>query len=505
MGTIQRQSLKNTIVSYGGMAIGFLSTIFIYNLDRELYGYAQFLFTSASFLVPFATLGVTTLTIKYYPQLSQKGASAGSFIRMVLLLLVSANLLFLIGFFVFREQFFELLQFMGLDKRGILHDTWMYFLPMALLMGIIQVLTSQSSNLRRIVIPEVMNGLGYKITLPILIFLGYKGLISQNEIALGQVLFYVFLTVGLSIYVRSVGGFKTNSSDPLGITPELKKDMKSYVTYGALTNFGSAFLFRIDVILIALLLDYKQTGTYVIMLFLANAINVPRRAISKIAGPYVAEAWNSSDHPRIQQLFQKSSTILLIAGASLFLVVWTSLGSLDQLSGGDKMFFEYRYVFLVLGVGRLLDLSMSLSTEIIIYSRKYRVLLLLLLLMGTVAAGLNWILIPKYGIFGAALATAISYALFNILKTSVVYISFGMIPFSKKTLTAICFGLICFGVISFVQPDLHPLINILTNVLLVTVLFVLPLHLLKVSADLNRLIQIGIDQLSTYFGFLRKS
>jgi len=42
MGIIQRQSIKNSIVSFAGVLIAVVSTLYIYKLDEEIYGFAHF-------------------------------------------------------------------------------------------------------------------------------------------------------------------------------------------------------------------------------------------------------------------------------------------------------------------------------------------------------------------------------------------------------------------------------------------------------------------------------
>jgi len=500
MGTIQQQSIRNAAVSYGGVAIGFFSTLFIYKLDRELYGFAQFIFASASFLIPFCTLGITGLVVKFFPVMIQEGTSAPAFLNILLKLLLGTFTTFLIIFFIAGDQIFSLMRLLGLDKNGILQENWVYFLPLALLMGVSSVLIAQSANMRRIVVPELLSSFAYKICLPILILLGYHGYLSKGQVALGQNVFYLFVVTAMFIYLARIGGLGTESGSVRAIARPVRKDMQAFASFNMVTNVGSTFLFRIDVILLSLLLDFGSTGTYVIMVFLANSINIPRRALSKITAPFISKAWNDKDYGKIEELYQRSSVILLIVGIALFLMIWSSLHDLDKLSPGDKMFYQHRWVFLFLGLSKLLDLSMSLTTEIIMYSKKYPYILTFLVIMGSVAFGLNYWLIPSFGITGAAVAVSISYSLFNILKTILVYSSFGMIPFGKKTWILTGVAILLFTVLSWLGIDgFHPILNLFLKAVVVFFGFLVPVYLFNISDDYNRIVNALIHKIRLKF------
>ncbi|HQV98229.1 MAG TPA: hypothetical protein PLE29_11235, partial [Saprospiraceae bacterium] len=64
MGVIQRQSIKYTAINFIGTFLGFLSVIFIYNLDQLLYGTFQAIYGYAVLLVPFLSFGIQSAIVK---------------------------------------------------------------------------------------------------------------------------------------------------------------------------------------------------------------------------------------------------------------------------------------------------------------------------------------------------------------------------------------------------------------------------------------------------------
>lgn len=66
MGIIQRQGIKYSIVNYFGVLLGAISTIFIYPLDKEVYGLFRFIVDSANFFTPFILIGSQPLVLDFF-------------------------------------------------------------------------------------------------------------------------------------------------------------------------------------------------------------------------------------------------------------------------------------------------------------------------------------------------------------------------------------------------------------------------------------------------------
>lgn len=69
MGVIQRQGLKNTITTYLGIAIGFVSLIVIQPqfLTKEELGLTRILYSFSILVAMFVPLGIGNATTKYFP------------------------------------------------------------------------------------------------------------------------------------------------------------------------------------------------------------------------------------------------------------------------------------------------------------------------------------------------------------------------------------------------------------------------------------------------------
>ena len=75
MGIIAKQSIQGTIVTYLGVAVGFVTTFFVLTrfLSAEEIGLARVLVDAATLFIGLAQLGTTSSIIRFYPHFKAKG------------------------------------------------------------------------------------------------------------------------------------------------------------------------------------------------------------------------------------------------------------------------------------------------------------------------------------------------------------------------------------------------------------------------------------------------
>ena len=81
MGTIAKQSFRGTIVTYIGVAIGFVTTFFVLTrfLAAEDIGLARILIDTATLFVGLAQLGTNSSIIRFYPYFKSGNTDHGFF------------------------------------------------------------------------------------------------------------------------------------------------------------------------------------------------------------------------------------------------------------------------------------------------------------------------------------------------------------------------------------------------------------------------------------------
>ena len=149
----------------------------------------------------------------------------------------------------------------------------------------------------------------------------------------------------------------------------------------------------------------------------------------------------------------------------------------------------YIWVVILIGVAKLFDNMLGNNNSILYNSDYYRVVLYIGVIMVALSICFNIICIPIYGITGAAIATGAAVLCYNSIKLWIVYVKFGFLPFSKKTIVALLiiigFVLGCY----FWEFTFHPLINITLKSVIISLLYVTIIYISNVSNDINTLIK----------------
>jgi len=142
------------------------------------------------------------------------------------------------------------------------------------------------------------------------------------------------------------------------------------------------------------------------------------------------------------------------------------------------------HVFLILMIGRLVDMYCGINGIIFVTSKKYRYDLLFTVILVISVIGLNLVLIPIYGIYGAAISTTSAYILYNTCRLLFVYFVYKIHPFRLSQ-----FKIMLVFALSLLILEQMPiffgieLISIAVKSILVVILFVLPIYLFKLDKD----------------------
>jgi len=484
MGIIVRQSIKRTTVTYLGQALGLCSVLFIYPLAWETYGLAQFAIATASLLLPFATLGATSLTVRFFPDFEQGNTHHG-FLGLLFFITATTFLVFTPLAIWFEEPFLRVLPKLGMEPEYFRANRLLiYLLVAALIMQSISV--GHASNFKRIVIPIIFTSLLQKIILPILILLVFYQIIGLDSFKWGVLLMYILTVAGVLAYLAHLKQLSFRIKWEF-LTKKLIKKMAVYSAFGFFTSLGSLLAFRIDIIMVTSYLGYDFSGYYSSFMFMTFVMIVPYQAILAISNPIIAQAWQRNDPAAIQDVYRKSAETLAVAGLLVFLGTWICLEDLLSLTPKLQEQSPYRMAFFFLGLGQLVNMSAGVNDPIIAYSKYFKFSFIALIILGSATVYMNYLLIPEYGLAGAAMATAIAFFLFNLVKLIFIKWKFGMHPFSIVHLQAIALALIAFGAAHYLPLNFHPLINILIKGSAFVLLYGGAVIGLRISDEINRL------------------
>lgn len=484
MGIIQRQSIKNSLLSYFGAAIGAISTFLIYPKAIEVHGLLYFLKVTALLCVPFANLGIQTLVVRFFPKFRDPENGHNGFLLFLLMGSAIFFLFFLIVVSIFWPDISELfMQGRQTGEDSIIPDFLWYVVPLTFLLVNINILIAYISNFHRIVVPAILYDLFMKIVAPILILLYFYEYITVNFVVNTFIIAHVIVIISLLMYLRSIRQFSLRW--PTSKVTNAIKPMASYAIYSVFGSLGNLLATQLDTVMVAGLKTGFDTGVYANSLLITGAIAIPQRAIFSITAPLVADAWANNQMQQLKSLYQKTSINLLLAGTLLLILLLVNLEDLCALlpEKNSEVILSGQSIIFLIGLGIIIDMATSINGYIIYYSDYYRASFYMILLLGLSNILLNLYFIPKFGINGAALATLISLSTYNILKTIYVYLKFGIQPFNIKTVKLILMiGFIT--LLAWFSPQTESSIfNIFYRSIIIVAVFGIVTYFWKISED----------------------
>jgi O-antigen/teichoic acid export membrane protein len=486
MGIVKRQGAKHSLVQILGVAIGAISTLFIYPLNKELYGLAQFFLGTAFLLFPFTNLGLHTALLKFFPRFSTTPKEGRAYFNHVMLI---SSLIFAgIGgiLYFLKQEVLNALAELNFSELGILSSHYGHLLVLTYLTICIFLLKHQGFNYKRIVMPTIIIETSLKIFLPGLVIASVMVDISDRTVALIIISYYIVVVLLLLYYLRHIGAFSIMEWIPAKMRKHLfSKEEITYSLFTSLNRMGTVLAFRIDAFMITLILGAASNGFYYIVLFMANVIQIPFKSVNQITTPLISRAWENKDHDQLQYLYHRASVNLGLISLPIFLFL---LFGLDKILMFSPKFDDIELavqVFLFLGLARVMDSVSSVNEPLINFSPAYKYGLAFVVILGVMNTILNYFLIQDYGLVGAAAASCAAYAVYNLLKFLLMYFKYGLTPWPREMLTVFFLALVTGGILYIMQWDVHFVLQLMVNGLVILVALVVPSMMLKVSPEFN--------------------
>ncbi|MFZ6014279.1 MAG: polysaccharide biosynthesis protein, partial [Bacteroidota bacterium] len=186
MGIVIRQSILTSIISYIGVAVGYVNLLYLYPkfLDAEQVGLTRTIQDAAMLLAPFATFGLGQSIIRFFPHFGNHERQAGSFISLILVLGTLTYGFFLLVFLVFQDY---IMSFFNENARDILLYIGL-ILWLTFFLVILTLLEQYSRSLLNVAFPGFLREVGIRLLQAVLVSLYFLKFISFHQFLIWSVL-----------------------------------------------------------------------------------------------------------------------------------------------------------------------------------------------------------------------------------------------------------------------------------------------------------------------------
>jgi len=483
LGIVQKEGIRNTIIYYAGVILGYFNMAVLLPkvLQLEQYGLIRFIFPFSGILAFFYLLGVPNIIIRFFPYLKDEQKKHNGILFFAFLVAGISTVVVTAIFFILKPTILH-----EYSKKSPLFVHYYYVvIPLAIGFAIFEIFNAYNKSLFKTNFAVLINEV--YVRLAVMIF------------AICYMLHYFNFTVFLYLFVTAYCSaalimlLYTSFNKILYLKPSIEVFKpalaKQMLNYGLFNFFGGAsgmLIDKIDVLFIGGYLGLADTGIYGIAILMAASIALPAKALFQVLFPVTADAFKNDDKEKLDYLYKSSCSNQLFIGSVVFMLVWINFDSFFTIV--HPAFLVAKTAFLILSIARLFDMATGINGLLIINSKYYRYDLVFTTLLIGLTIICNQLFIPKYGLIGAATATAGSIILYNIVKYIFVWSKLQLQPFNIETLKIVLTITFIFTITYFLPDSGSLVFDMFYKTLVVSLLYLFSLIYLKINPEIFKLV-----------------
>ncbi len=487
MGNVARQSFISSISAYFGVAIGYLNVIILMPkfMTQEEIGLFRTIVSMAMLLVPFAFFGSGAAVIKFSPKFRNETSRLLGLLVVIILLAFTA----VFGFSViFQDFLFSLFE----EKAARINEYFFLVYGLLFMMVVYNFFQAVSKANYSIILPNFLTDFFYKSVHALVIVLFGFGILSFHQYLISH--FFIYIVLCLILGISVIRSFDITFTLKGIFAKSFFREIFDFISFSFLGSFGIIMVLQIDQIMVSQMLGLDQNGIYTTAVFMALVIELPRRYVSQIIHPYIADDLQKENYSKVNENYRETSDVLIWLGGFLFIVITLNLDNIYHIMPNGEGFVAGFWIVYIVGATKLIDMLFSVNGEIISISRYYRINVILIVFLGILTVVTNRIFIPIYGMHGAATASLLTYLVFNVIKYIILKVNFRLDPFSLKSILIIAFLIAVYYLISLIPPLADPWIDLIARCAITGAIMILSIYILRPSEEIINLISVILNR-----------
>ena len=428
MSKLNKQGITNIAVLYAGIGIGFLNTLLKAKLlTPEEIGVLSIITSISAIVGYFMSFGVPAGILKYYSIFKKDVKQKTGLILVSLCIPIILCAIFSFIYFLLRDFVTGLYNNPLIDNY--IQYIYFFFIGNTIFANFRSLFQSEY---RSVLVTVLSDSTDRVLNCLFLLFM------LVMDISFAYYFFYILGLILFRVLLLIISFIKTTDLGP----PDISKfDTKFFMQFGRFCSFmffaGMAGIITsvIDRLMIGHYMNVSSVGIYTVAITFSKPIGLIGAGFSRIAHPMIAEYWSRNNQNGIQKLYSENADIQLCLVSFIFILL--IIFSRQLLGYFGKDYLTGIGVLIFISAGELINAGTGMCGGIIAYSKNYPFDLILRFILAIVTIVSNLIFIPIWGITGAAFATALSLAIYNVLKVIFVWNQFKMQPYSLETLKII--------------------------------------------------------------------
>jgi O-antigen/teichoic acid export membrane protein len=480
LGIIKKQAYTGTILTYMGVVIGFVTTALVYPefLEPDQIGLIGIFMSYAYIFAQVATLGTGRITMVVFPFFRNKEKNHHGFFPLIILVSLIGLALSVIVIFFMKPWLIS----NSNDESTLFAEYFNYLFPIAIFTFLYLMLDTFNT-----VLFNAVRGIFLKEFLQRLFILAAITLFALSLVNFNMFVILFVIAIGLPGFVLMYYVFRNDEFRvKLSLDPALKEKsrlMADLGINGILIGFSGMMILNIDRIMVERFLGLGPTGIYTTMSYFATLIAIPSRALLKISDPVIAQSWKENNLKSLKDNYYRSSLNQFLIGSLLMIGIWGNIGNIVRIL--PPAYSEGRMVVLFISLAFLADMLTGTATFILANSKHFRFQTYYILLLVGLIVLTNYLLIPVWGLTGAAVATLLSKVITNFIRYLILYGKFGLQPYNYKFPLILLIAAAAYLAQYFIPEISNMYFDLIIRSSIMSVVFISLALGMKVSPDVN--------------------
>jgi O-antigen/teichoic acid export membrane protein len=249
-------------------------------------------------------------------------------------------------------------------------------------------------------------------------------------------------------------------------------------------NFLQLIITWVDILMVGYFLLPYDVGIYRSAAQITLLLSLFPQAFNYILGPLVADLYHKKELAGLDHIFKITTKWVFYLTMPMCIIILFSREEILTLFGEE--FTSGANVLIVLALARLISNSTGSVGLTLIMAGRERLEFLNTFLIAVSNIILNLILIPRYGIIGAAIATGFSIVLINLIRLVQVKKTLEIFPYNKRFIKGLIGSGLSVGVLIITKPifdDFHYILSILLVSFLTITITALTLVILRLDKE----------------------
>lgn len=494
--SIIKQSIKSSAYNYIGILLGAFFTLYLTPkyLTTEYNGLYRLILEYAAIIATYTHFGIPLIINKYYHRIITESKEHKGFDFFVFGLPLIGFIVIVFLFVVFKKPITRLIA-SETDYNLVLHYV-LFMIPIFLCNSYLLIQRAYTAMLGDIVfVTFVQNVLykGFNILAVIAFIFTANFELSMWIIVISNIIGVVLV----QLKIRTIARRKISLYPSWEFLKRnyLARDFAKFFAFIVFSNLSAFFITKIDLFFVARYTDLSNVAFYTTASYFVLFLMVPYNSVLAISFPEIVKLYTQRKKQELTPMIINNAMFGLALSLYCFLILWLNIDFIYSIIPNGELYEKGKYVFLILALGKLVDISIGSLGQLIVASEWYHYTLYFSIINSLIGIILGYYLTSCYGIIGSAWAITLTVFISDIFQVLLGYFKLKIIPFDKNVLKIFLLSTFVF-VFCYILTRLvdDKYIQMVLKSIFISIVFLGGICLFKINEEVNKLT----------FHFLRK-